>query len=309
MTKIDVVIATYNGGKRLRRTLESLTRLTLPKSDWRLLMVLNACTDNSRSEAEAFSAILPMTIIEVAEPGKSHALNEAVPHYQSDLVAFTDDDVTVDPEWLSAMIDAAAAHPAYGVFTGKIVGRWEREPSAKLRRWVPLGSTYAVNENPVSAPCGPGEVWGPNTVYRRAVFDAGLRYNKDVGPRPGKLYPMGQDTEMATRVCQAGFSAYYVAEAVVEHTIKADTVSEDWVVRRAERLAYGIFAIGDRGGYRRRFPKPVPLAADIALNRFFWSLVYPLTFILPEGKQRFWAKWRFFYFRGLWSGYKRFSKQ
>jgi glycosyltransferase involved in cell wall biosynthesis len=307
MAIIDVVIATYNGGKRLGRTLESFEKLTLPRSDWRLLLVLNACTDDSRQVAESFRSTLPLTILNVSEPGKSHALNEAVPLYQSDLVAFTDDDVVVDKNWLSTLIVAAHAHPDYGIFTGKIVGRWEKQPSDNLRNWIPLGSTYAINENPLSGPCGPGEVWGPNTVYRRAVFDAGLRYNKDVGPRPDKLYPMGQDTEMARRVCNAGFPAYYVAEAIVEHTIKADTVSEDWIVRRAERLAYGVFAVGDPDAYRRRLPSFVPLSVEILLLRGLWTLVYPLTLVMTENKQRFWLKWRYFYHRGLLAGFRRFA--
>lgn len=309
MTQVDVVIATHNGAERIGNTLASLQNLTLDASEWRMILVLNACTDNSLQVAEQFQSSLPMTILEVPEAGKSHALNEAVPYYRSGLVAFTDDDVKVDPEWLSAMIAAAQDHPEYSIFTGKIVGHWEKEPSASLRRWIPLGSTYAVNENPLSGPCDPGMVWGPNTVYRKAVFDAGLRYNKDVGPRPVKLYPMGQDTEMAARVHAAGFKVFYVAEAVVEHTIKAKTVSEDWVVRRAERLGYGIFAVPGQQGYRRRLPSWIPIGSEIWLSRWLWTAVYPFALIAPEHKQRFWAKWRYFYYRGLLAGFRRFGAE
>ena len=41
-------------------------------------------------------------------PGLARAHNAALPHVTTPLVAFTDDDVLVDPRWLGRLVDAFA---------------------------------------------------------------------------------------------------------------------------------------------------------------------------------------------------------
>ncbi|MGO7209277.1 glycosyltransferase family A protein, partial [Rhizobium ruizarguesonis] len=81
---------------------------------------------------ETYSDKLPITILQQRKPGKSGALNMALDRVKGDLIVFTDDDVRAEPNWLKAIVDCAAAHPSYGVFGGRIVPEWEKEPKDRF---------------------------------------------------------------------------------------------------------------------------------------------------------------------------------
>lgn len=310
MPLIDILIATHNSEGRIGKTLVSLERMlaaSAHKDNVRVVLINNASTDGTAAAAKGFQGRLKLEILDAPEAGKSRALNLAVEgHLQGELVFFTDDDTEFAADWLDKFVATIAVQPDYDIFAGRIIGAWEKEVDQDLASWIPMSSTYAVHAREDSGPCEPGLVWGPNMAVRRKVFDAGLRFNPAVGPQPGALYPMGQDTEFATRAHDAGFKSYFVAEAVVTHTIKAATANEDWVIRRAERLGYGIFAVRKVDTYRREMPDFIPLGLEIGLNSLIWNAAYPLTFLLPRSKQRFWCRWRKYYYQGLKAGYRRF---
>ena len=311
MTTYDFLIAARNSEVRIGATLTSLyeaiknSQIALEKT--RILLIDNGSTDSTRNIAEDLSKIIPLEIIDAPEPGKSRALNVAVKtHLKGDVIFFTDDDVTFADNWLDEFIKAIDQNPDYDIFAGKIVGTWEQELPADLASWIPLGSTYAIHENIETGPCPPGKVWGPNMAVRRKVFENGILFNPLVGPQPGGLYPMGQDTEFAERAATAGHQCYFVADAIVEHTIKAKTANEDWILRRAERLGYGIFAVPGR--YKKVLPKFVPLGLEVFLQYLAWSYAaHALSYLMPRGKKRFWVRWRGFYYKGLWQSYWRFA--
>ena len=128
------------------------------------------------------------------------------------------------------------------------------------------------------------------------------QFNPKVGPQPGS-YPMGQDTEFARRAAQAGHRSYYVADAVVGHTIKADTISEAWAIARAERLGFGLFAASATPVKRNT---PLPYGWEIGARYLFSLATAPLVPLIPSHKQRFWRRWRHSYNKGLLRGYRTF---
>jgi GT2 family glycosyltransferase len=223
------------------------------------------------------------------------------------MVLFTDDDVDLAPDWIEKMLAAAHDNPSCDVFTGKIVGKWEIEPPEDLKSWIPMGSTFAVHERETSGDCDPGMVWGPNMAYRRKVFDGGIRFNEKIGPTPAAFYAMGEDSEMAQRAAEKGHKVFYAADAVVIHTIKAATVNEDWVIRRAERLGYGRFVIEPNNPHTRIFPTWVPMGAEVTFRFLFWAALYPLTFLMPRSERRFWTRWGFYYYRGLFKSWRDYA--
>lgn len=308
---IDVVIATHNSEKRIARTLDSLCRMASSAAMstgvcWRLLLVTNRCTDRTHNVIESYQNRLPIRLLNCELPGKSRALNSAIPEFKGDLIVFTDDDVEVAEDWLINIYESARCNPEYGIFAGRITGTWERDLDPILRSWIPIGSTYALHDDDMrSGPCDPGKVWGPNMAVRREVFEKGFRFDERIGPAPKKLYAMGQETEFAKRVAASGVSSYFNSEAVVRHLIKASTVNEDWIIRRAERLGYGIFAAG-KSNYDRKLTNVLPLVIEILVFFAFFAIKFPFTFFVPPSEHRFWSRWKFYYYRGLLRGYLEF---
>src|SRR4051812_25564297 len=124
---ISVVIATYNRSQRLDECLDALARQRCSKGD-QVIVVDNGSTDGTPAvitrQAERFP--VPLLHLEERQPGKSRALAAALAVATGDVLAFTDDDVLVDPDWLDA-IRAVMADPATALAGGPVAPRWERQ--------------------------------------------------------------------------------------------------------------------------------------------------------------------------------------
>ncbi len=310
MRNIDIIIATYNSETRIRQTLEAFQSMQKHMEGssitWKLHIVDNNSSDETQISIEAHKADLPLSLTICKRPGKSAALNSCFKDLDAEIIVVTDDDVSVAKDWLEQIWACAQEQQDFDVFTGNIVGLWEEEIDPKLKSWIPLGSTYALRKKDSSGACDPGEVWGNNMVIRKSVLDkTGIRFNEDIGPTPAALYAMGEDTHIAKQLDKAGYKSYFNHRAVIKHLIKKETINDDWVIRRAERLGYGIFAHGVED-YPHRKLCFMPLALEIPLLSIFWTCIYPITFIVPRCKHSFWSKWKYFYYRGLLKSYRKF---
>ena len=81
---LTVMMATYNGADTLGRTLDALTRVQAPGGGWKLLVLDDASTDDSRRIVTSFMGRLPLTLIECARGGKNAALNKGLAAIEGD---------------------------------------------------------------------------------------------------------------------------------------------------------------------------------------------------------------------------------
>ena len=98
-----MILCTYNRRQSLAKTLESLTASALPGwIGWEVLVVDNNSSDQTRETAEDFCRRYPGRFRYLFEPqqGKSYALNTGIREARGEVLAFTDDDVTIEPTWL-----------------------------------------------------------------------------------------------------------------------------------------------------------------------------------------------------------------
>lgn len=303
---VSVLFSSYNGAtRRLRHALDSLVSQELPHDRWELIAVDNNSNDDTFDLLNSYSEKLPITVLQQRKPGKSGALNMALDRVKGDLIVFTDDDIRAEQNWLQAIVDCAVAHPGFGVFGGRIVPDWEKEPKDRFIDWIPMGSTFAIVDETQSGPCDPTKVWGPNTIVRRELLGTSVRYREDIGPLPGKMFAMGEDAEIIIRLAASGAKSYRCAEAVVHHWIPASSVTEDWVQKRGERLGYGMPAL---------FPDEVPEGVRISgvplptwIESAQWALRAAMLYLLPQSKKRFWAIWKYYYMRGYRAGIRRYA--
>jgi glycosyltransferase involved in cell wall biosynthesis len=100
---ITVILCTFNRCATLAKALSSVAASALPESvQWEVLVVDNNSTDRTRAVVEEICSRHPgrFRYLFEARQGKSYALNTAVQTALGDLLAFVDDDVTVEPTWL-----------------------------------------------------------------------------------------------------------------------------------------------------------------------------------------------------------------
>jgi glycosyltransferase involved in cell wall biosynthesis/GT2 family glycosyltransferase len=293
-------MATYNGAPTLPRVLAAYAALAAPDDGWRLVIVDNGSTDDSRDIILAHARRLPLSYLHEARRGKNVALNrglaEVLADAATDLLVFTDDDAMPAPNWLRCLSARAAAHPAYAVFGGAIVADWAAPPPDWVLAHVPLGLTYGLTAPDLAdGPVFPGLVWGANMAVRRAVFDAGFRFDESLGPNGGE-YAMGGETSFTRRVAAAGFRSWFCRDAVVAHHIRAHQLQAPFLLQRARRFG--------RGQYRQEPPGAVPEWLGVPRWMFRrWlqeALGAALAWARGDAIAVFRHRWELAYLQGYW---------
>ncbi len=223
--KISVVIATYNRAVLLAECLRHLSRQHFVSGD-EVIVVDNGSNDETPRVIADAQDLLPVPLRHLVEqkPGKSNAVATALDVAGGDVIAFTDDDVDVDPAWMDA-IREVMSDPGIALAGGPVLPRWETPPPRWLRASVeaygrlaaPLGLLDYGSE---SFPLGPRTVLGANLAVRADVLRKLGGYAPHLGKLRGTLLS-GEDHELCARVQSAGFRAVYWPELRVTHWVPA----------------------------------------------------------------------------------------
>jgi glycosyltransferase involved in cell wall biosynthesis len=234
MMMITVILCTYNRCQSLAKALESIAVSRLPPSvEWEVLVVDNNSNDQTRETIGTFCDQYSGRFRYLFEPrqGKSYALNAGIQASQSDVLAFADDDATVEPDWLWNLTSALRNGECSGA-GGRIIPVWEQP----LPRWLSTADPHTMWASFVAFDLGP-EVgpltrppYGANMAFRRDVFDKYGGFRTDLGPRPGSEI-RAEDVEFAQRLLDAGEQLRYEPSAVVYHPVPENRLKKGFVRR------------------------------------------------------------------------------
>src|SRR3989344_7987041 len=121
MIHASIIIPTYNRSQNLRRALESICKLDYPWENFEIVIVDNNCTDDTPQVAESFKK-RGLTIQYVREPRLSFtcAREAGAKAAVAPIQNYIDDDVEVDPTWLSAIMEIFQSDPKIGIVAGHI---------------------------------------------------------------------------------------------------------------------------------------------------------------------------------------------
>jgi len=245
--KFTIVIATYRRPAMLRDSLLSLCSLNVPSHV--SLEVLIVDNDSERSAAKVIDELADrcaeaFALRYVAEPltGLSHARNRGIEEADGDVIGFLDDDIFVSENWLVAMLDCLQRTGAASV-GGPYLNHWEQEPDPTVRacEYKLVTPDWGDCDHAFRGRSTPG---GGNAVFRRQVFDAGLRFSPELG-RIGNLLLSGEDTELFRRLQRQGDAVWYCAAAAIRHRIGGERLTQDYLMRRSFWFGYS-YAIIDR---------------------------------------------------------------
>ena len=232
---VSVIIATYSRASLLEQCLRHLAVQRFRAGD-EVIVVDNASVDRTPDVVRTHQATFPIALQLLSEPqpGKSHALARALSSAAGDVLAFLDDDVNVDRDWL-AVVRETMRDPSVALMGGRVVPRWEssvpdwmrRAPLRHPRLGAPLGLLeYPADVNEL----GPRTVLGANLAVRRRVFEVVGGFATHLGKLRGTLLS-GEDHELCVRVQRAGFKAIYVPHAVVHHWVPAERARAAYFLR------------------------------------------------------------------------------
>lgn len=137
--KAAVIVATKDRPAMLQECLESiLNGAVRPES---LIVVDNASASPATADLVRKMAAYDSTIHYVREdvPGLARAHNAALPYVNSPVVAFTDDDVVVDDQWLKRIVQTFESDESVTCVTGMIA---PRELDTLPQQWLEGNLTY-----------------------------------------------------------------------------------------------------------------------------------------------------------------------
>ena len=220
MKSVSVILCTYNRAASLMVTLESFSRLTLPSAfDWELIIVDNNSKDHTAEVAKNFGRTAPFSVRYIFEEkqGRSPALNAGIKAANREVVAFTDDDVTLHPDWLVKLTQAFDQFRCAGV-GGQVIPVWRQEKP----EWLEMEAQQAVvnfqlGEEPKEIRNEPP--LGANSAYLRDMFAKYGLFRLDLGVSGENHGITCEDTEFASRLLSAGEKIMYVPGAIVYHPV------------------------------------------------------------------------------------------
>lgn len=234
-----VLICTHNRRELLSRVLASLDAARRPRG-WSVsvLVMANACSDDTLDYLSTRAHGLPLRADHEPAPGKSNALNRALPMTDCDAVAFVDDDHRVDAGYLEAVCAAFDRAPEADLLCGRILPDWDgSEPE-----WVHDEGRYRVYPLPVPR-FELGDDFGPVTRPRAipgggnlAVRGAWLRrigrFSVELGPQ-GHNLGGAEDIDWVLRGIALGARLYYAPAMVQYHYVDGARLQTGYVVRKA----------------------------------------------------------------------------
>ena len=233
---ISVIIPTYKRIKSLERTLNSLQKQSF--YDFEVIVVDNAADKDIERLIRTFnlSAKKSVKYVKHKSGGIAGARNRGVKEATSELLVFTDDDLSFDRNWLSAYYTKFLNYPEMIAAGGRVKPLWEKPPPAWLLKYIGnqkfFGILALVNLYPEF--CIGKEVMlaGCNMAIRQSVFDWTGFHPELIGTRT-----VGDgESGLQNDIIQKGDLVGYVPEAIAYHHIPAQRMTVRYIRKWAWHL-------------------------------------------------------------------------
>lgn len=217
MNKISVVICTRDRHDSIAPAIESVSECDYPAFDIHIMD--QSTTDQTRQIvqelAERLASRCPIIYHHLDKAGLSRAYNAGFRVTDSDLVACTDDDVTVPRDWLSRIADAFDKDPELGLLYGQVlVPSALREEVARgiivpALTWQKAERLHVSQRN--------FKVWGmgANMAIRRSLLDRVPGFDEALGG--GGPLRSSQDFDFGYRTYRSGMAILLDPSVQVDH--------------------------------------------------------------------------------------------
>jgi len=213
---ISVVVPFHNADRHLDRCAVGLLSQTYPESQYEIIMVDNNSTDRSAEVVERHPEI---RLLHEPKQGAYAARNHGVSAAQGQIIAFTDADCVVAPDWLEKMSDALS-EPGLELAQGGRLFAHDGLDLSLLAAYEAQRAAYIFSAQSVGLRSG----YTNNMAVRRSAFDHCGPF-EEVG--------RGADTLFVLRVIHEYGSTEvvrYVGDATIRH-LEVDSVAP-WLRKR-----------------------------------------------------------------------------
>jgi GT2 family glycosyltransferase len=221
---LSVIVCTRERPHELAACLRALAAQSAPLRE--VIVVDNSAGGSARAVAAQHPGV---RCVHEPRPGLSIARNAGLAACSTELVAFTDDDVEVHPDWGRELVRAFRDAPQADAVTGLVLPASLRTEAQRFFQFGMGG--FGASFLPLhfdqrffadALPHGP-QVWrigaGANMAFRRRVFDRVGGFDERLGAGAAGC---SEDSELWYRVLAEGGVCLYEPRAVVFHHHRAE---------------------------------------------------------------------------------------
>jgi GT2 family glycosyltransferase len=203
--RVSVVVCAYNAVATIDECLDALERLNYP--DFEIIVVNDGSTDGTGAAAARYASV---RVIDTPNAGLSAARNVGLHHATGEIVAYTDADVRVDPEWLTYLVQPFAA-PEVAAAGGPAVIPPDDPWFAQCVARAPGSPTHVLLDDRIAE-----HVPGCNCAFRRDALLA-------IGGFNPVFRRAGDDVDVCWRIQKRGWNVGFAPAALVWHRHRMTT--------------------------------------------------------------------------------------
>jgi glycosyltransferase involved in cell wall biosynthesis len=246
---VSVLIPTHNRIDLLTQTLSSLRDVHVPSGvSLEVIVIANACTDGTQSKIAGMTGDVSfdLTVAEEPQPGQNHARNKGIELANGEILAFVDDDIRFDENWLQGLVSVFEQYDA-DVVGGRTKLWWEvvEQPDWFEPRLLSIlaGYDHGTSVKKIDLP-GP---IGANVAIHRRVYKTVGKFDTATQDHNNPLY-RGNEVGYFQRADEAGFTGYYAPDALVYHWVSPDRVTSEFFERSGKGFGYSRVRMKDNFG-------------------------------------------------------------
>ena len=282
--RFTIIIPTKNRRQVLEQLLDSIAALNdIDRIRPEIIVADNNSDDDTWKCVNSMAKLFPTTLrtLKIVRAGKSAAINETVKTSTGNVLAFLDDDVVVDKDWLGAVREffqednRQVGQGFIGLQSTpndpeilKLVEIYRTIP--KLEYNSDVGKLHSLN--------------GANFFISRELFNRVGGFDERLGPGASGT---SEDVDLAWRLIRAGVSISYAPKAMAYHRIDRDRLTEEYFKQSHRRQGASRFLIRKQGG------------AEILFNLFRVLAQYGYHSLFGHERNRYRSKGRIYHYLGM----------
>ena len=273
--RVAICVITFQRQKGLRRLLEALGRLELPRHTPTIEVVVvdNDATRSAQAVCSEIAAGYRWPLHYEVEPSRGIPLarNRAVASAvdQVDLIAFIDDDATPGPNWLDELLEVKHRYKA-----DIVTGPWTRRFGSDAPDWLKRGRWLQPHRHPTGHRLS--HAFSGNVLIDVAVF---RRMETWFDPRIG--LGGGSDIDFFRKASRAGHTIVWADRAMIDEWTAASRVTARGVLLRAYSVANAAALLDIELGHA--VATRLALAVRAALLALRSLAMLPLVLVFGKG--------------------------
>ncbi len=206
MIEFSIIIPTYNRHNLLKECLKGLEQLHSPKEKFEVIVVDDGSAVSLQEIVSSFSKSLRISLVTQRNGGPAKARNHGARLAQGKYLAFTDDDCTPEPTWLTKMARHFEQHPRSAV-GGRLVNACAKNFFANASQQL---LDFVLDYFNVQTKHTPLLVTSNFAVDKNLFLE--LKGFDETFSAAG-----GEDREFSERIHSAGYPVFFDPEIAVTH--------------------------------------------------------------------------------------------